>query len=156
MMPGMHTRVRAIVIPSDEADFRDELAQIFRDMGRTGLSALGGECSPAIDVFETDHTIEILVDLPGVELAAVRVMVKDRAVLVAGEKSPRRRGDSSFHLVERGYGCFARTVRLTVPCDTARATATLSNGELHVTLPKIADRRSRTIPVPVSGGRSAS
>jgi HSP20 family protein len=152
----MHTRVRAIVIPSEEADFRDELAQIFRELGRTGLSALGGECSPAIDVFETDHTIDILADLPGVELAAVRVVVKDRAVLIAGEKSPRRRGDSSFHLVERGYGCFARTIRLAVPCDTSRAQATLSSGELHVTLPKIADRRSRTIAIPITGGPSVA
>src|SRR5262245_4695293 len=129
MMPRMQTRVRAIVIPSEDSDFREELVQIFREMGRTGLSALGGECSPAIDVFETDHTIEILVDLPGVELPAVRVMVKDRAVLVAGEKAPRRRGDSSFHLVERGYGCFARTVRLAGPCDTGRAQATRAHSE---------------------------
>jgi HSP20 family protein len=152
----VQTRVRAVVVPSEEADFQEELAQIFRELGRTGLSALGGECSPAIDVFETDHTIEIVVDLPGVQASAVRVVVKDRAVLLAGEKSPRRRSDSSFHLIERGYGCFARTVRLAVPCDTSHAHATLSNGELHVTLPKITDRRSRTITVPVTAGPSVA
>jgi hypothetical protein len=37
--------------------------------------------------------------------------------LIAGQKMPRRSGDASFHLVERGYGRFARVVRLTTACD---------------------------------------
>jgi HSP20 family protein len=149
----VRTRIQAIVIPSEDADFRDELARVFQELGKTtGLGALSGECSPALDVFETDHTVEIVVDLPGVDRSAVRVLIKDRAVLVAGEKTPRRRGESSFHLVERGYGRFARTVRLASPCDTANARASLSNGELHLSLPKIVERRSRTITIPVTAG----
>ena len=50
-------------------------------------------------------------------------------------------------LVERGFGRFARTVRFTTPCDTAHATAVLEKGELRISLPKIAERRGRTIPI---------
>ena len=75
------------------------------------LDSLTGECSPPIDVYETDDALEIVVDLPGVDRDAVRVVAKGDAVLIAGEKAPRRgRGDSSFHLVERGFG------RLRAPC----------------------------------------
>jgi HSP20 family protein len=86
-----------------------------------------------------------------VESNAVRIVVKGNAVLIAGEKTPRRgRGDSSFHLVERGYGRFARVARLAKPCDTANARATLVAGELRVSLPKLKERRGRTIPISIS------
>jgi HSP20 family protein len=65
---------------------------------------------------------------------------------------PRRgRGDSSFHLVERGFGRFARAVRLSGAVDASRASASLVDGELRVSLPKIAERRGRAIHVAVSG-----
>jgi HSP20 family protein len=102
------------------------------ELGRTfGLDALAGECSPAIDVSDNEQAIEIAMDLPGVDPAAVRVVVKGSVVLIAGEKAPRRsRGDSSFHLVERGFGRFARSVRLTTPCDASQARATLEHGTI--------------------------
>ena len=90
------------------------------------------------------------------ELAAALVHLgpspRPVTVLVAGEKAPRRvRGDSSFHLVERGYGRFARGVRLTSPCDGARATAVLSGGELRISIPKVVERRGRSIRIAVTG-----
>src|SRR5438046_2364900 len=150
MMASMLTRVQPVVVPSEEADFRAELGRIFQELGGLSGLSLTGECSPALDVFETDHTFEIVVDLPGVDPAAVRVVIKDRAVLVAGQKAPRRRGESSFHLVERGYGRFARTVRLAAPCDTAHARASLADGELRVSIPKIGDRRGRAVPIAIT------
>ena len=56
--------------------------------------------------------------------AAVRIVAKNQTVLIVGHKSPRRtRQEATFHLVERGYGRFARAVRLSAACDTSRATA---------------------------------
>jgi HSP20 family protein len=154
MMRIMRPRIHAVVLPSEAAEFADELSRLLAEVGRAAGSALIAECSPPLDVYETDDAIEIAVDLPGVEASAVRIVVKGNAVLIAGEKAPRRgRGDSSFHLVERGYGRFARVARLAKPCDTARARATLVGGELRVSLPKIKDRRGRSIPVSVADER---
>jgi len=149
----MRTRIHAITIPSEIGDFSDEVRRVFLELGRVfGAEALAGECSPAIDVYETDDTVEITVDLPGVAPAAIRVLSKGDSILIAGEKPPRRvRGESSFHLVERGYGRFARAVRITRPCDVAQATASLINGELRISLRKIADRRGRAIQISVNG-----
>jgi HSP20 family protein len=146
----MRTRVQAIVLPSETlGEFADEVRQLFAELGRGySLESLAGECTPPIDVYETDSTLEISVDLPGVDQASVRVLVKGMVVLIAGDKAPRRgRGDSSFHLVERGFGRFARTVRFSVPCDATRAQAVLEKGELRISLPKVAERRGRTIPI---------
>jgi HSP20 family protein len=80
------------------------------------------------------------------------VIGKGDSVLIAGEKAARRaRRESSFHLVERGYGRFARVIRLGRPCDTAKARATLVEGELRVSIPKLAERRSRAIQITVNG-----
>jgi HSP20 family protein len=136
------------VLPSELGEFAEEVRRIFRDLGRG--AAMVGECSPPIDVYETDDAMEIRVDLPAVDAADVRVAIKGATVLIAGEKTPRRgRGDSSFHLVERGFGRFARTVELSAACDASRASATLRQGELRITVPKIGDRRGRLIEIAI-------
>jgi HSP20 family protein len=151
----MRSRIQAVVLPAEPTEFRDEVSRIFRELDRAvAEGTLTGECAPALDVYETDETVEVTVDLPGVDPAAVRVVAKAGTILIAGHKSPRRvRPESSFHLVERGYGRFARAIRLSVACDTNRARAALVDGELRISMPKMADRRGRTIPIAVSTGQ---
>jgi HSP20 family protein len=152
-MSVMQSRIPAVGA-LEGREFADELRRIFSELGRAGDPAVG-ECSPPLDVAETEELLEISMDLPGVDPRAVRVVIKGDTVLIAGEKAARRgRGDSSFHLVERGFGRFARTVRLTSACDCGRARASLVDGELRVTLPKIPDRRGTAIRVAVAGERS--
>jgi HSP20 family protein len=105
-----------------------------------------------LDVYENGDALEVAVDLPEVDPEAVRVIFKGDTLLVVGRKAPRRgRGNASFHLVERGYGRFARTVRLGTACDTRRAQATFVDGELRIRVPKIADRRGEPVRVPIGG-----
>jgi len=148
----MRPRVHAIALPSEIGDFSDEVRQVFLELGRVfGSDTLAGECVPPIDVYETDDTLEVAVDLPGVDLAAIRILGKGDSILIAGEKAARRaRADSSFHLVERGYGRFARVIRLARACDPAQARARLTGGELRISVPKIGDRRGRAIPITIA------
>ena len=148
----MRPRIPVVAVPSEVGDFADEIRRVFLELGRAfGSDALAGECSPAIDVYETDDSVEIAVDLPGVDQAVVRVMSKADSILIVGEKPPKRvQGESTFHLVERGYGRFARVVGVGLACDIKKARAMLSHGELHISLPKIADRRGRTMEIAVS------
>lgn len=142
-----------MVLPAEPAEFRDEVRRIFQELDRAGGGeTLAGECAPPVDVLETDESLEITMDLPGVAAASVRIVARGQTILIAGHKTPRRtRPDSSFHLVERGYGRFARAVRLSTSCDTSRAAATLVNGELRVAIPRLADRRGRPIRIAVAG-----
>jgi HSP20 family protein len=148
----MRPRIPALSFPSEVGDFSDEIRRVFLELGRVfGDDSLTGECSPPIDVYETDDALEIAVDLPGVEPAALRVVGKGDSIMIAGDKAARRaRGESSFHLVERGYGRFARVIRLTRACDTSKARASLIDGVLRVSVPKIAERRALSIPIAVS------
>jgi HSP20 family protein len=151
----MRPQGQVVVVPLETTEFAEELRRIYEELSRTaGTGALTGECAPPLDVYETDETVEVVMDLPGVDPSAVRIVAKGNTVLIAGEKAPRRgRGDSSFHLVERGYGRFARAVRLVRSCDTARAHASVTRGELRVSLPKVRERRGRAVPIPLTAER---
>jgi HSP20 family protein len=101
-------------------------------------------------VVETATSVEVLVDLPGVVPAALRVAMRDRTLLIVGSKlaapwEPRAR----YHLAERSYGRFARIVRLDGVFDARRATAVAAHGELRVTLPFLDERRGELFPIPV-------
>jgi len=133
-------------------DFADEVRRVFLELGRAfGREFLTGECTPPVDVYETDEAVEIVVDVPGVDASAVRLIAKNETLLIVGDKSTRRaRSESSFHLVERGFGRFARAVRLGPACDPSKATARMISGELRIAVPKIAERRGKPIEISVS------
>jgi HSP20 family protein len=148
----MRSRIQGVVLPSEVGDFADEIRRVFLELGRTfGPGTLAGECSPALDVYEADEAVHVTVDLPGVAPTAVRVLIKGQNLLIVGEKPARAaRTESSFHLVERGFGRFVRTVRIGHAVDARSARATLVAGELRVIIPKITERRGQPIQVALS------
>jgi HSP20 family protein len=111
----------------------------------------GPEYRPPLDVVETPESLEIVADLPGVALDAIRVIFTQNAVLIVGHKAAPscHDGEVAFHLAERTFGRFACLVRLSTAVDAGRAHATLRAGELVVSLPRIEDRRGRDIEIKV-------
>jgi len=144
--------VQAFAVPTEIDEFADDIRRVFQALGRSfSPESLAGECSPQIDVYETDDALEVVTDLPGVSPKSVHIVAKGDALLIAGEKTPRRTGgDPTFHLVERGYGRFARVVRLGRSCNPASARATFAHGELRISIPKIDERRGRRIPIAIT------
>ena len=51
----MRSRVHAMGFPSETGEFAEEIRDIFPEIGLA--EALIGECSPSIDVYETDETL---------------------------------------------------------------------------------------------------
>lgn len=115
------------------------------------------ECVPPLDVTETAEAIEIVVDLPGVAADAVVVVVRDGTVTVSGSKQPSRCRSkaAAFHLAERSFGGFARTVRIPGAVDAGRASVTFVDGELRIVLPRLEERRGREIRLTVPQGPAA-
>jgi HSP20 family protein len=145
-----------ILLSSEVRDLTGEVERMFDELDREtgGPSRLpAGHCTPALDVQETAEALEVVVDLPGVAAAHVRLLLKDGVLVIAGEKPspyPGSRGETSFHVVERGFGRFARAVRLAGAFDGGRTRAVLQGGELRVTLPRLAERRGQEIHVPIA------
>jgi len=148
---AVRSRIRSTLALAESSDFSEDLHRIFKELEELpGADPLVGECAPPLDLRETDEALEITMDLPGVAASSIRIVARGGALLIAGRKAPRQwQGDASFHLLERAYGRFARTLRLPAPCDVSRARAVLRGGELRVTVPRVTERRGRVIPVRV-------
>jgi HSP20 family protein len=138
----------------EPAGLAQDVHRLFEDLirSRPDCRSVAGECVPLVDVFETDRTVEIVLDLPGVAADALRILIKGGVVLIVGEKErpdATKLLPASFHLVERDFGRFARAVRVTGAVDAAGARARLSQGELRVVLPRREERRGQGILVPI-------
>ena len=142
----------------DPADLAQDVQRLLAELARRRPDrghGVAGECMPVVDVFETDRTVEIVLDLPGVAADALRILVKSGVVLIVGEKerpAPAKDTPASFHLVERDFGRFARAVRIAGAIEAGQARARLSQGELHVVLPRRDERRGPGLLVPIDTG----
>lgn len=117
---------------------------------RTGLPSLDmtGAVSPAIDITETDAAIELTAELPGLSEDDVELELRDRQLIIRGQKNVSHDDKGDVHVSERSYGSFARTMALPDTIDKERITAAFDKGVLHITMPKTApDEPSRKIKV---------
>ena len=154
--------ISRLLISTDVGDLGQEVRRLFDDLSRRRPDRrhmVSGECMPLLDVFETDRTIEIVLDVPGVDPESVRILIKSGVVLVVGEKErsePAMKAPASFHLVERDFGRFARAIRIHAAIDATNARARLRDGELRVIVSKVPERRGREILIPVQNEPSGS
>ena len=110
----------------------------------------GSEWSPAVDVFEARDRLVVVIEVPGLAPESLRVVFRERELVLAGERRARRTGPgSTFLCLERPHGRFERAIPIEVPVDGARACATLAGGLLTVTLPRLHERRGRETVVPI-------
>ena len=71
------------------------------------------EAAPAVDIAESEKAYEITAELPGLEKKDVELNVTDNLLTIRGEKrSEREEKNKDYHLVERSFGSFARSVEL--------------------------------------------
>src|SRR5437867_10958883 len=70
------------------------------------------ECTPPLDVIETEDAIEAILDIPGVPAAAVEIVFSRNVLLVTGQKLPGvcEHLDAGFHIAERSFGRSARAI----------------------------------------------
>jgi HSP20 family protein len=67
---------------------------------------------PPVDVFETERDLWILVALPGVGAAEVRIAVSEGVVIVAGERRLPVQARAVIHRLEIPHGSFERRIKL--------------------------------------------
>jgi HSP20 family protein len=111
-----------------------------------------GAWAPPVDVAETQDSIVLRVELPGVTGDQIKIGLCNTKLRIWGEKKrrPARRRIISYMCSERSYGKFNRVVPLRWTINVRDAEATLENGILLIKLPKLDDRRGGEFMVPVN------
>ncbi len=136
----------------ERRDLPEDLQRLFDliwDGPPSDRPVAAAECSPPLDVIETETGIEIVVDMPGVPSDAIHIVSARNVLMIAGQKMPAacEHREAAFHLAERAFGRFARALRLDGAFDAGRASASLTAGELRISMPRIDERRGKQIRI---------
>jgi HSP20 family protein len=88
---------------------------------------------PAMNIAETENAIEATLEIPGVEEKDIKVRVEGDRPVVSGEKIwESKKGEKNWHVVERRYGAFNRSVLLPFEPAADAIAAHYDKGVLHL------------------------
>jgi len=140
-------------MPLDLALLQREMNQLLERLADFDRAEQADEADwvPPVDIYECRGRLTVVVEVPGLAPDSLRVVVKDRRLVITGERRERRppAGQASFLCMERPQGRFTRALGLDVPVDVQDAEARVAAGVLTVTLPRLKDRRGRETVIPV-------
>ena len=104
--------------------------------------------TPTSDVVETDESIAIHLDLPGLKRDDIHIELNDgNTLIIRGERKFEEQEKAKYHRVERFYGSFTRTYVLPATVQSDKIAATFKDGVLEVVLPKTESAKSRRIAI---------
>lgn len=90
-----------------------------------------------MDVRDDGDMIIVETDLPGVEDKDVTVTLANGVLTIKGEKkSEREEKKDDYHIAERSFGRFERSLRLPDGVDEAAVSANFDKGVLKIVAPK--------------------
>jgi len=105
----------------------------------------------AAETWETALSVVIRIEIPGVNTDDLDVDIHENVLRIRGEKRSGSANEGRhYHLMERAFGYFKRSIPLPHGVDTERAEVSYRDGVLTVILPKTdsAPPRRLTIPNP--------
>lgn len=136
--------------PRDLFGLRRELDSMFDTfLGRGERFAVAW--TPPMDVTELENEIQIQIELPGMKADDINVSITNNIMTLSGEKKEEseRRGED-FHVKERTFGSFTRSVTLPSVVNADKITARFTDGILKISLPKAEEARAKRIEVKAS------
>ena len=139
--------------PVREVDsLQSEMNRVFDAFfGNTGQAAGTGRVRrwlPAMDLVETEDTLILRADLPGLSEEDVDIEVKDSVLTLSGERKAEHEDRSEgFYRVERAFGTFSRSLSLPEGVDADKIAADFRNGVLEVRIPKPEERKPHRVAI---------
>ncbi|MFQ5719764.1 MAG: Hsp20/alpha crystallin family protein [Acidobacteriota bacterium] len=93
---------------------------------------------PAVDLYETDTEVVVLLDVAGIDPKSLDVVLEDDMLRVVGARfePSLRHACKALHHMEIEYGQFERLLAVPFDLDGDAARARLDNGFLEVRIPK--------------------
>lgn len=133
--------------PAFEIDtLRRQMDQIFDEMA--GLNReTQYTWQPAIEIKDTETSVILRAEIPGVEGKDLDVRVTPKAVAIAGEHRYQKTEDKGLFRTELRYGKFQRVIPLPVAVVNDQVQAEFKNGILTLTLPKVSEARNQVVKI---------
>ena len=138
-----------------------DIDSVFRDFDHVGFpmfsrhgDANRGEIAlyPSVDVVESDEAVEVVAELPGVDVDDLDIQVTGSTLVIRGEKKAEYdREEQNLQIVERAFGSFTRAIPLAFQINRDGVDAAFDNGVLTVTIAKPADVVTKSHPIRITG-----
>ena len=131
------------------SDFFNDWDQVFNAMRTPGLPTYDErEFAPSTDVYETEESYKMVVDLPGMKKEDIKIEVADNTLHISGErKNESTFSDDQTHRIERSYGSFKRSFTLPKVVSAENIEAHYENGVLELILPKTQLAQAKKIEI---------
>lgn len=134
-----------------------EMMSLRRTMDRLFDSALFGTdwawrpetaAGLSLDIVENEDEYLVKASLPGVQLEDIELTFTDNTLSIKGEiKAEEETDHQRYHLRERRYGAFRRSVTLPSGIDAEQIEASYDAGVLTVHLPKVEEVKPKRIAI---------
>jgi HSP20 family protein len=149
-------RMRSL-IPWRESHLVEEARKEFDDAFRRFFGAsfeLNGNgkttWTPHVDVTESDKSVVVKADLPGVDAKDVEITIEDGVLTLKGEKKEEREEkQKNYRRMERFVGTFYRAIPLPTGMDDGNVTANSAKGVITITVPKKPSAQPKKVAVKV-------
>jgi HSP20 family protein len=126
----------------------DRLWDDYFGSGRRALQPMPAEFAPAVDVKETADQIVVKAEVPGMDAKDINISVTGDVLTIKGEKkSEREETEENYHLVERSYGSFSRSLAMPAAVDLDKIEAKYDKGVLTITCPKKEEVKPKAIEI---------
>lgn len=135
-------------------DIRNEFDRLFDEafgVNRSRWSDMGDWNLP-LDLVEQDEQLVVTASLPGVKADDIDISLSDNTLTIKAivdEETDKE--EARYHLRERRFGSFARSVTLPVQVNADAVEASYDQGVLTLTIPKAEEIKPRRIEVKASG-----
>ena len=102
----------------------------------------------AVDVSENDEAFVITASVPGVKQDDLEITISDNVLTIKGEfKVDETIEEEKYHIRERRYGSFGRSLTLPVAVKADEVDASYENGVLKLEVPKAEEVKPRRIQI---------
>jgi HSP20 family protein len=103
---------------------------------------------PSLDVVDRDNEILVRAEIPGIDKKDLDISLTDNLLTIKGQSSSEKKEEKGdYHRQEISRSSFSRSVMLPGAVDASKASSTLKDGVLELTLPKMETSKRRSIKV---------
>ncbi len=124
------------------------MRSVLRDFDRFTSAGAVQPVFPAVNVWQGDEALAITAELPGIDPSDIDISIKENVLTISGErKAPEVPEGARWHRNERGYGRFARAVRLPFAASEDKVEARMTNGVLRIVVGRPDEDKPKKIEI---------
>lgn len=110
--------------------------------------------SPKVDLSETDKGYQVTAELAGLNEKDIEVVIVDDVLTIKGQKEEKlEKEEKDFHLSERQFGSFARSLNLPPNVNQAKIDAQFADGVLKIVMPKVKEAKKKEKKISVKSAK---